>query len=127
MSYRDDAIAARADFAEDGGSVVVAWEVTADFVPGQPDPAPQVFGYTAPGIVAEYNFKQTGTQADSLIQAGDRNLFLAACDEHGKPLAAPPFGATVTLADGSAYSVHNCKALQPDGMTAILFDITIRR
>lgn len=127
MSYRDDAIAARADFAEDGGNVVVAWTITPDYVPGQPDPVPQAFGYTAPGVVAEYKASHTGVQPDSLIQAGDRNLFMAACDEHGNPLAAPPFGAVVTLADGSAYKVHNCKAIQPDGLTAILFDITIRR
>ena len=127
MTYRQDAIDARASFEESGGDVVVAWTITPDYVPGQPDQAPQVFGYTAPGVVAEYNIKQASAQPDSLIQAGDRNLFLAACDAAGKPLAMPPFGAAVTLLDGSTYTVHNAKAIQPDGMTAILFDITIRR
>lgn len=127
MSYLQDAIDARATFAESGGQVVVAWTTTPDYVPGQPEPTPVAHGYTAPGVVVEYNYREVGTQADSLIRAGDRNLLLAAVDAAGLPLAEPPYGAAVTLLDGSLYAVANCKPLQPDGLTAVMFDITLRR
>lgn len=126
MSYRDKALAARASLAKSGAQVVVAWQTTPDYVPGEPEPQPVQVSFDAPGVVVEYASREIGTQPDSLIRAGDRNLLLAACDEAGEPLLEPPFGAAVTLVDGSLYKVANVKSIAPAGV-AVMFDITIRR
>lgn len=126
MTYRDKAIAARASLARSGAPVVVAWTETPDYVPGEPEPAPVAHTFTAPGAVIAFGYKEIGTQPDSLIKAGDRNLLLAACDANGDPLPEPPFGAAVTLVDGSLYAVTSCKPLAPAGVP-VMYDISIRR
>lgn len=110
---------------EFGAVVTVSWTPapTSD-APDAVQPAPVTA--RAYGAVLEYNRMQIGTQADSLIRAGDRQLLLATLDENGAAMPEPPSEALVTDGAGIRYRVKVCAPLAPAGV-AVLYDITLRR
>lgn len=110
-----------------GALVTLAWDDADDYDPAlgrAPEGTPVTVATY--GVVLEYNFKDIGTQPDSLIRAGDRQLLLAAIDPLGAQIPAPLPDAVATLADGSRLVVKNPRALAPAGVP-VLYDITLRR
>lgn len=125
--YSQETIDAAADLLEAGAVISLSWSVVASYDPSNPSapPSPPVT-VQAGGVVLPYSSNKIGTQPDSLIRAGDRQLLLAALDVNGAALPEPPPDAEVTLADGSVWLVKNPQPLAPAGVP-IMYDITIRR
>lgn len=125
--YSQETIDAAADLLEAGAVISLVWSVVTQYDPSNPSapPAPPV-AVQAAGVVLPYSSNKIGTQPDSLIRAGDRQLLLAALDITGAALPEPPPDAEVTLADGSVWLVKNPQPLAPAGVP-IMYDITIRR
>lgn len=125
--YSQETKDAAADLLAAGAVVSLSWSVAAAYDPGNPSAPPSApVTVQAAGVTLPYSFKQIGTQPDSLIRAGDRQLLLAALDVNGAALPEPPPDAQVTLADGSLWLVKNPQPLSPAGFP-IMYDITIRR
>jgi hypothetical protein len=78
------------------------------------------------GLVFDYKPRDFGTEKDSRIQAGDRQLLLAVLDKTGKAVAEPAYGTVIQDRDGKRYLVELCKPLSPAGVP-VLFDIQLRR
>lgn len=109
-----------------GGIVSLSWTVAVDYDPANPDATGAAVTIATFGAMVPYPAHKIGTQPDSLIRAGDRNLLLAALDPAGAPLAEPPVGAVITAANGEKWRVAACEAICP-AATTVLFDITGRR
>jgi hypothetical protein len=125
--YLQDARDTEAALAEDGAQITLSWSVPVVYDPATPNaPAAAPVSVTAYGCVFPYSSNRIGTQPDSLIRAGDRQLLLAALDINGATLSEPPPDAQVTLADGSLWLVKNPQPLAPAGVP-VMYDITIRR
>lgn len=125
--YNAEAIEAARALAEDGQIVVLSWQTIAPYVPGLPEPEPVQHVYTAAGLVEAYPARDTGTQPDSLIAAGDERLHLAAlAPDLATPVPEIPVGAMVLLHGGHTRVVKNCKALAPAGIV-VLYDVTLKR
>lgn len=112
------------------GQVVVLTRVTV----GAYDPAtgtiPQVItSQTTSGAVFEYtSFLRGGLRNEpgSLILAGDKQILISPFKADGTPLDPPPqTDDTVTLADGSTFTITHNSPLSPAG-TAVIFDCNIR-
>lgn len=94
---------------------------------GGPDAAtPDPVTASAYSVLLDYNYKQIGTQPDSLIRAGDKNLLVAAIDVNGLAMPEPPPESECVAADGVTYIVKNCKPLAPAGV-AVLYDVQLRK
>lgn len=126
IDYQGTAREALAALQEAGALVTVAWTVKAPYVPGQAQPAPAEVTIRTYGAMVPYNRERVGTQPDSRIKAGDRNLLLAAISPAGAALVEPPEGAIITAANGEKWKVAQCEAICPTD-TTVLFDITARR
>ena len=124
--YAATARAAYAALKSAGALVTATWEVAADYVPGVPVGVPASVSITTYGAFVPYPAHKAGTQPDSRIRAGDRNLLLAAIDAAGNALAEPQDGARITAANGEVWRVAACEAICPAAET-VLFDITARR
>ncbi len=87
-----------------------------------------VVEYHGVGLVFDYDFRTSGanTMGSSLIQAGDRQLYLSTFDVDGAPVATPIDGGKCTAPDGTLYTMHNVKNLAPAGVP-ILYEVTLRR
>lgn len=123
--YTQERIDARDSFKESGALFVLTWTPapTSD-APDAPIPLPVTV--SAYGLLLEYSANKQGTQPDSLIQAGDKQVLLAALDINNVPIAAIPPEATCDAPDGVRYVVKTPKALAPAGVP-ILFDLNVRR
>lgn len=126
QDYADTAREVYAALREDGALVTVAWSVTPDYDPAAGEPVPVAVTATTYGVILDYPTHKIGTQPDSLIRAGDRQLLMAVLDQDGADVPEPPPEAVVTAAYGARYVVRNCAALDPAGV-AVMFDITVRR
>lgn len=126
MDYAVTARAALSALKSAGALVTIAWDVSTPYVPGEPTGAPTPASVTTYGAMVPYPAHKVGTQADSLIRAGDRNLLLAATDPAGVALTQPAVGARITAANGEFWRVAACEAICPAAET-VLFDITARR
>jgi hypothetical protein len=126
IDYASTAREAYDALREAGALVTLSWTVTPDYDPAQPEPVPAVVSVATYGAVLEYNFREVGTQPDSLVRAGDRQLLLAAVTPDGAALPEPPLDAVATLADGSSLTLKNVRPLAPAGVP-VLYDITLRR
>lgn len=90
-------------------------------------PLPPAVSVTAWGIILDYPAKAIGTQPDSLIRAGDRQVLLSAIDEQtGAAMPLIPPEASILAPDGVTYVVKNAKVLNPAGVV-VMFDLTVRR
>ncbi len=126
MSFDFVTTAVEADemLREFGAEVVVTWTPA----PATDDPEavpPAAVTKTAYGVVLDYSQHKVGTQPDSLIRAGDRNLLLSALQSDGQAMPEVPPEAVVDAA-GSRYVIRNNAALAPAGVM-VLQDITVRR
>jgi hypothetical protein len=126
IDYAKTARAALSALKSAGAPVTLAWEVTQAYDPNAPIVDPTPASITTHGVFVPYAAHKIGTQPDSLIRAGDRNLLLAALDAAGAALPEPPPGATITAANGEKWRVAACEALRPAAET-VLYDITARR
>jgi hypothetical protein len=126
INYAATAQAAFAALKSAGALVTIDWTVAPDYDPAAPATAPTPRSITTYGAFVPYQAHKVGTQGDSLIRAGDRNLLLAAIDDAGAALPEPPPGARITAANGETWRVANAEALRP-AADVVLFDITARR
>jgi hypothetical protein len=125
--YSQETRDAARDLLAAGAVVTLSWSIATAYDPANPSAPPSApVAVQAAGVTLAYNLKQLGTQPDSLIRAGDKQLLLAALDVTGAALPEPPPDAQVTLADGSVWLVKNPQPLAPAGVP-IMYDITIRR
>lgn len=126
IDYAATARAALSALKSAGALVRIDWEIAPAYDPLNPGAAATLVSVQAYGAFVPYAAHKVGTQPDSLIRAGDRNLLLAALDPAGAPLPEPKIGATITAANGEKWRVAACEALRPAAET-VLFDITARR
>ena len=126
IDYVKTARAGLAALKSAGGMVSLSWTVAAAYDPNNPDAAGTPKLIATYGAMVPYAAHKVGTQPDSLIRAGDRNLLLAALDPGGAPLAEPPIGAVIIAANGERWKVAACEAICP-AADVVLFDITARR
>jgi hypothetical protein len=123
--YTQETRDAAASFKESGGLFVLSW--TPAPTSDAPDaPTPEAVEVRASGLLLEYSAKSQGTQADSLILAGDKQVLLAALDDIGNPISAVPPEAQILAPDGVTYTVKMSKPLAPAGVP-IMFDLNVRR
>lgn len=82
----------------------------------------------AVGLIFTYSDKMSGdgTRADTLIQSGDRQCYIAAIDINGVQIPAPEKEDTALAPDGVIYVVQNVKPLAPNGIP-VLYEIQLRR
>lgn len=83
---------------------------------------------TTSGAVFEYTtFIRSGVRNESgtLILAGDKQLLLSPMKADGTPLDPPAVNDTVTLADGSVFTITSLAPLSPAG-TPVYYDCNIR-
>lgn len=123
--YLAIALDARDSLQESGAVVSVTW------TPAQTDPAPDAaqpapVTVSAYGCIFEYGFRQIGTQPDSLIVAGDKQILLSALDLNGAQLQEPPAEARVIGPDGATYVLKTCRPVAPAGV-AVIFDLNVRK
>lgn len=112
--------------ADAGALASLTWETAGTYDP-EAGTAPTVATVaTTWGAIFEYSSRQVGTQPDSLIRVGDRQLFLAALDLAGGTVPEPPPGARVVGPDGGAYVVVNPKTMAPAGVP-VLYELQVRR
>jgi hypothetical protein len=126
MDYAATARAALAALKSAGALVTVAWDVSPAYDPSNPDEPATPYSIATYGAMVPYAAHKVGTQPDSLIRAGDRNLLLAATSPDGVALTEPAIGARITAANGETWRVAACEAICPAAET-VLFDITARR
>lgn len=81
---------------------------------------------TAYAAIFDYSARQIGTQLDSLIVAGDRQILMAVFDVNGNAVPEPLHGATVSGPDGNPYVLKACKALAPAGV-AVMYDLNVKK
>ena len=102
--------------------------------PGAYDPAtsstapPVVLTTAGVGLVFDYGLHASGasTHDGTLIQAGDKQCYLAALDAAGVAIAAPVKGDKALAPDGVTYGVENVKTLAPAGVP-VLYELQLRR
>lgn len=112
-----------------GQTVTIAGDASATYDPATTGVTPTAYSATVKGVVVplrRLGFSPYRVSADSGLAVGDEGLLLAGLDTAGAAVAQPPLGATVTLADGTAYTLVACEPLRPDG-TNIIYDCAIRR
>jgi hypothetical protein len=126
MDYAKTARAALSALKSAGALVHIDWEIAPAYDPLNPDAAATPASIEAYGVFVPYAAHKVGSQPDSLIRAGDRNLLLAALSAAGTTLPEPKIGATITAANGETWRVAACEAVCPAAET-VLYDITARR
>ena len=126
INYRKKQLDVRMALASNGALCAISW-----IKPGNdegPIPVPgEAVSYQAYGAIFDYAANQVGTQPDSLIRAGDRQLMLPAlCEPAGQPMPEPPFGASIVGPDGVTYKVASVKVTGPAGVP-VMYDVNVRR
>ena len=124
--YTADRRDARESLKEAGAIVALSW--TPAPTSNAPDASlPEPVTVRAWGVQLEYSANKQGTQADSLIQAGDKQILLAALIDDGEEvLPEPPPECACIAPDGIEYVVKLVKPLAPAGV-AVMYDLNIRR
>lgn len=123
--YLESAQEALEALQEYGAPCTLTWTPAPDSdAPNAATPDPLVV--SAYGVVLDYAAKMIGTQPDSLIQAGDRQVLLGVFDIDGAAVPKPPAEAQIIAPDGLLYTVKGCKPLAPAGV-AVLYDLNVRR
>lgn len=125
IDYLEIALDARDSLQEAGAVVALTWTPppTNPAPDAEPPEAVVVWAY---GCIFDYNSAKIGTQPDSLIKAGDRQILLSALDLNGAQMPEPPVEALIVGPDGAAYVLKVCKPVAPAGV-AVIFDLNVRR
>lgn len=123
--HTEDRRDARESFKEDGALVSITWQPAPP--PGRNAVAPPPITMQAWGMQFEYNIRQIGTQPDSLIKVGDKQLLLSALvGDTDELLPEPPPECSCIAPDGKKYVVKLVKPLAPSG-EPIIYELNIRR
>lgn len=123
--WKKKALNARTSLVSNGALCALSW-TPAGTDNGPRAVAPPAVAYQAWAAIFDYNREQTGTQADSLIKAGDRQLLLSVFVEPSlAALPPPPKGALIVAPDGLTYKVDFVKTVAPAGV-AVLYDVNVR-
>lgn len=124
--YGETAQDVREALEETGALCALAWTPPPESdAPDAPTPAPLAF--SAWGVILDYSDKALGTQSNSLIEAGDRQILLACFDEStGDALPLPPAESKIIAPDGIEYTIKRAKPLAPAGIP-VMFDLNVRR
>lgn len=128
LATAQDALEALTEFGGADPGVTLTRTPPGAYKPGQGTGTPgEPTTWAGVGLVFDYDFKDSGASVAgaSLIQAGDRRLYLAALGADGVAIVAPKHGDKCQAPDG-AYKVENVKTLAPAGL-AVLYDVQLRR
>lgn len=122
--YSEMADTAAELLAEFGQAVTLTESTPGTYDPAQSKPAaPDVTTQTAVGVVREYSSRSID---GTLIQAGDRLLIVGPKTTAGQALSEPTVESTLTLADGSVWTVKRVEAMNPAG-TALAYRLQLRQ
>lgn len=125
FDYGDTAQDVREALEEAGALCALAW--TPAPLSDAPDAAtPDPLAFSAYGVILDYSDKQIGTQSNSLIEAGDRQVLLAVFDEFGNALPLPPAESKIVAPDGIEYTIKRAKPLAPAGVP-VMYELNVRR
>lgn len=125
-NWKKKALSARTSIMSNGALCALTW-TPASTDTGPRAVAPPAVDYEAFGAIFDYDRQMVGTQPDSLIRAGDRQLLLSVLTEPALgDLPEPPFGARIVAPDGVAYKVASVKVVGPAGV-AVMYDVNLRR
>lgn len=119
-------LAAVADelLAEFGQEIILYASMPGGYNPATGQSSATDAGYYGRGAAFDFNFRDSGQTfgAGTLIQAGDRQLYLSPV---GVP--APKPGDLVDLADGSRWNVAAVKTTDPSSAEPVIFECLLRR
>lgn len=126
FDYGETAQDVREALEEAGALSSLTW--TPPPISDAPDAAvPAPLTFSGWSVILDYGYKQIGTQPDSLIVAGDRQVLLAVFDETtGAAMPQPPAESNIIAPDGIEYTVKLAKPLAPAGVP-VMFDLNVRR
>lgn len=125
-NYAKSAEGARQSFKRNGKLCALTWTPPPlSDAPDAPPPAPLTFA--AYGVIFDYGYKQLGTQVNSLIEAGDRQVLLSVFDETtGGALPEPPPESKIIAPDGVEYTIKRVQPLAPAGVP-VMYDLNVRK
>lgn len=122
--YADMADTASGLLTEFGQTVTLT-----ESVPGSYDPATGATGsasvttQTGKAVMIDYSSRSID---GTLIMAGDKMLKLSPLDTSGAQLTPPKPESTVTMADGTVWTVKRVEAKNPAGV-AVLYTLQVRQ
>ena len=125
MTFYADMATTSAELLTEFGQAVTLTESTPgayNTATGEPA-APDVTTQSAVGVVRDYSSRSID---GTLIQAGDRLLIVGPKATAGADLTEPTVESTVTLADGSVWTVKRVEAMNPAGV-ALAYRLQLRR
>jgi hypothetical protein len=113
--YGQDALDADAAFRDDGQLIAFTFKQPGGYVGGKVTAGTPIL-QSAWGIEIAVTARDLGigTQAGTLIQAGDRKLLVSALADDGQPLTAPRVD-DLAVAGGVTYTLKNIDKLSPGG------------
>jgi hypothetical protein len=126
MTYAQDAVDADQSFREDGQLFTLTQQQAGTYVDGEvvvPTPVTcGVWGIETDVTMRDMGFSQ---EAGSLVQAGDRKLFLSAFCDDGNPLPTPTLTDIIADANGQRYAMKRISPTRPGGVI-LMWTVIVR-
>jgi hypothetical protein len=126
MAYQDDALDADQSFREDGQLFTITRQQPGTYVDGKVvAAAPVTVGVW--GIETDVSPKDIGfgAEAGTLVQAGDRKLYVSALADDGSALPTPTLTDILADANGQKYAMKRISPVRPGGVV-IMWTLIVR-